>query len=150
MGDALGSLEAAYDRSETETNSESLRVEALSLEFTQMDLGDRETAERKALELLNRTSTNDSRTNARFQAYAWKMIARLQEQRQELDAAEANLRRAVAMREAAHGAPNDLRVIRDMWVLAGFLYKIGKTEEANQTQLEAFRRADSYLNDHQQ
>lgn len=133
MGDALGSLEAAFDRSQTDQNSESLRAEALSLEFTQMDLGDRETAELKAWELLNRTSTSETRTNARFQAYAWKMIARLQEQRRDLVAAEANLRRAVAMREAAHGAPNDLRVIRDMWVLAGFLYEIGKTEEANQT-----------------
>ncbi|KAK0392494.1 hypothetical protein NLU13_1989 [Sarocladium strictum] len=145
MGDALGHLEATYDPSKSGNGPDSLRVEALSLEFTQMDLGDRENAERKALELLSRASTNDSPTNARFQAYAWKMIARLQEHRQELDMAEVNLRRAVAMREAAHGAPDDLRVIRDMWVLARFLDKVGKTEEAHQTQLEAFSRADSFL-----
>jgi tetratricopeptide (TPR) repeat protein len=150
MGQALGVLGESYNPERTNNDADSLRVEALSLEFTQMDLGDYENAERKAFELLDRTSTSKSRTNARFQAYAWKMIARLQEQRREMDAAETILRRAVAMREAAHGAPNDLRVIRDMWVLAKFLDKVGKTDEANNTQAEAFRRAASFLADDQQ
>ena len=145
MGQALFALQEAYQSAPAASMSDKLRVEALALEFTQMDVGDRVNAERLALDLLQHTSGSDSRLNARFQAYAWKMVARLQEHRQELDAAEANLRTAIMMREAAHGASDDIRVIRDMWVLAGLLYKVGKTEEAEVIKLDALGRAKTFL-----
>lgn len=150
LGDALGSLETSSRITSTENPADSLRVGALTLEFTQMDLGDKINAERMALALLERTSEDNSKINARFQAYALKMVARLQAERLELDNAEANLRRAIAMRVAAHGTNNDLRVIRDMWVLASLLYKVGKTEEADATQFDALNRAKLFVDNVQQ
>ncbi|KAH8179726.1 clr5 domain-containing protein [Sarocladium implicatum] len=145
MGQALDALQATYESAPATNTADKLRIEALALEFTQMDVGDKVNAERLAVDLLQHTSDIDSRVNARFQAYAWKMVARLQEQKQELDAAETNLRRAIAMREAAHGANDDIRVIRDMWVLARLLYKVGKTKEAEAVQLDALGRAKTFL-----
>lgn len=124
-----------------------LRIMALTLEYTQMDLKDRARAEELALDLLSHT--NDSaagdRSNARFHAYARKMLARLQEHRREWASAEQNLKFAVEKREAAHGHGADLRVIRDMWVLAGHYSRSGQQDLAERTVLDAVSRADSFL-----
>lgn len=125
---------------------DTLRIKALLLEYTQMDLGDRIGAEELALDLLNRTGKDDeNRSNARFHAYARKMLARLQEHRQDWNRAEENLRCAIAKREAAHGNGSDLRVIRDMWVLAGFSQRSGRNDVANLIIQDAISRADIYL-----
>ncbi|KAG6005126.1 hypothetical protein E4U21_000380 [Claviceps maximensis] len=124
-----------------------LRTLALMLEFTQMDLGNRHEAERLALDLLDRTrpGAQESRSDARFHAYACKMLARLQEHRHDWARAEHNLKQAVENREAAHGTGSDLRVIRDMWVLAAHYQRAGREADANQIVREAITRADTLL-----
>lgn len=123
-----------------------LRIEALRLEFTQMDVGDKVKAEELALNLLQHTKSDGcSRTNDRFHAYALKMLARVQQGRQEWDMAEKNLRYAITKREAAHGANNNLRVIRDMWVLAAHYQRSGRQEQADLTTADALSRAQQYL-----
>lgn len=128
---------------------ESLRVEALMLEFTQMDLGDKKTAEELAWRLLRDTENPDqpARSAARFNAYARKMLARLYEERCEWDLAEQNLQWAINKREAAHGTNNNLRVVRDMWVLAAHYWRTGRPDEAARVAQDAASRATLYLND---
>ncbi|KAG6002401.1 hypothetical protein E4U43_001121 [Claviceps pusilla] len=124
-----------------------LRTMALMLEYTQMDLVNRDEAEHLALDLLQRTrrGANESRSDARFHAYACKMLARLQEHRQDWAHAEDNLKQAVEKREAAHGTGSDLRVIRDMWVLAGHYRRVGRDAAADQVVQEAVSRAETLL-----
>lgn len=149
--DAMNSaLEAMAESPELKTvgedESDQLRVEALRLEFTQMDVGDREKAEKLAIKLLDRTSSDDApRSAARFHAYARKMLARVHQDRQEWDVAEENLQCAVRKREAAHGTNNNLRVIRDLWVLAGHYQKAGRVEDAEAITADALMRAERYL-----
>ncbi|KAF4122426.1 hypothetical protein GMORB2_7418 [Geosmithia morbida] len=134
---------------------EKLRIQALVLEFTQMDLGDKVAAEELAHNLLrsssdgdgSSTSSDQQRSAARFHAYARKMLARLNEEKCQWDDAEDNLRRAVLKREAAHGTNNDLRVVRDMWVLAGHFERLGRHEDAARVEEDAIQRATLYLND---
>ena len=149
MTAALQKLIATRDPSTDDPGSEGLRLEALMLEFTQMDLGDKKKAEELALDLLGRTGDSDTatRSSARFHAYARKMLARIDEERRDWGAAERNLRRAIDKREAAHGANNNLRVIRDMWVLAGHFQRTGRQEEADQVAQDAINRATRYLDD---
>lgn len=129
-------------------DSERLRIEALILEFTQMDLRDRREAEQLARRMLERTeSPTGARSNARFHAYARKMLARLCQERQDWDNAEENLRWAVTKREAAHGTNSNLRVVRDMWVLAAHYQNTGRPAKANQTAQDAIARAQQYLED---
>lgn len=132
-------------------DSERLRMEALMLEFTQMDIGDKQKAEQLAGELLEHTRESGdvtvARSAARFHAYARKMLARIHEERREWDAAERNLRWAVAKREAAHGANTDLRVVRDMWVLASHFRRTGRPAEADKVVQDAIDRAARYLED---
>lgn len=95
---------------------EKLRIDALVLEYTQMDPGDLQRAEELATGLLARTASDASaRSKARFHAYARKMLARQQQEKSDWARAEDELRLAIAKREAAHGAESDLRVIRDVW-----------------------------------
>lgn len=129
-------------------DSEKLRVEALVLEFTQMDLGDRQTAEKLAVALLHHTACNpSSKSSARFQAYARKMLARVYEERQDWAGAEENLRWAIANRETAHGTNNNLRVVRDMWVLAAHFQRVGRLEDSDRIAQDAVARAQQYLDD---
>ncbi|KAM0437703.1 hypothetical protein ACHAPT_002068 [Fusarium lateritium] len=129
-------------------DSDRLRIEALRLEFTQMDVGDKKKAEQLALSLLNHTGSDTgsrSRSSDRFHAYARKMLARVQQERQEWDTAEQNLQYAIYKREAAHGTLNNLRVIRDMWVLAAHYQKAGRQEDADAITADALSRAQLYL-----
>ncbi|PHH68106.1 hypothetical protein CDD83_6249 [Cordyceps sp. RAO-2017] len=73
------------------------------------------------------------------------MLARLQQQRRDWDRAEENLRWAVTKREAAHGADSNLRVIRDMWVLAAHYQKAGRQDAAGRIAQDAVLRAERYL-----
>ncbi|ENH60791.1 hypothetical protein FOC1_g10015593 [Fusarium oxysporum f. sp. cubense race 1] len=133
-------------RTSSSTDADQLRVEALRLEFTQMDVGDKKKAEELAINLLDLTRTEQGpRSNDRFHAYACKMLARVQESRQEWDTAEQNLRHAISKREVAHGANNNLRVIRDMWVLAAHYQKAGRQADANEITADALSRAQRYL-----
>lgn len=141
MGPALGALRAAYNSAAIMEEADRLRVEALMLEFTQMEIGDKAAAEGLAVSLLERTNHGSSRSSARFQAYGRKMLARLQEDRQEWEPAEQNLRCAVDKRVDAHGTSNDLRVIRDMWVLEGYMRKLGKIDVADAITRDAISRA---------
>jgi uncharacterized protein YigA (DUF484 family) len=147
MTPALSDLQRHANMDSQTSELDKLRIMALTLEFTQMDLGDRQKAEELAMELLDYTSRDaeNSRSNARFHAYARKMLARLQEHRHDWAQAEANLRYAVEKRETAHGKGSDLRVIRDMWVLAGHHQRAGRDEVANQIVLDAISRAQQYL-----
>lgn len=123
-----------------------LRIRALMLEYTQMDLGEKQAAEGLALDLLQRTASDTgSRSNARFHAYARKMLARVQQDKQDWATAEENLRWAVTKREAAHGADSNLRVVREMWVLAAHFERAGMADAAGQTTREAISRAARYL-----
>lgn len=129
-------------------NLEKLRVDALVLEFTQMDLDDKEKAEQLALDLLDITQYGSGAlSNARFHAYARKMLARICESKQDWDKVEENLKYAIHMREAAHGTSTNLRVIRDMWVLAAYYQKVGKIDDALQVAQDAITRAQQYLHD---
>ena len=133
---------------EDEGDYDTLRIEALKLEYMQMDLGDRQEAERLALDMLRRTAEEPgARSSARFHAYARKMLARLYEQRQDFDNAEENFQWAIAKREAAHGTNNNLRVIRDMWVLAAYFQRVGREEDARRIADDAIARAQQYLED---
>ncbi|KAH6898810.1 Clr5 domain-containing protein [Thelonectria olida] len=146
MNSALEAMAESPQFQTTNDDSDQLRVEALRLEFTQMDVGDRKKAEQLALNLLDRTSSDDaSRSNARFHAYARKMLARVHQDRQEWDIAEENLQCAVRKREAAHGTNNNLRVIRDLWVLAGHYQKAGRAEDSEAITADALSRAERYL-----
>ncbi|KAK7423286.1 hypothetical protein QQX98_001076 [Neonectria punicea] len=146
MNSALEAMVVSPEVATAEDDSDQLRIEALRLEFTQMDLGDRVKAEQLALNLLSRTdSDKTSRSSARFHAYARKMLARVHQDRQEWDTAEKNLRCAVSKREAAHGTNNNLRVIRDLWVLAAHLQKAGRLEDAEAITADALSRAQKYL-----
>jgi hypothetical protein len=149
MIQALGSLAHTEDTLIGDASSEKLRVDALMLEFTQMDLGDKTKAEHLALRLLRNTETFETRTrsSARFHAYARKMLARIHEGRSDFVTAEQNLRRAIAMREAAHGANNSLRVVRDMWVLAAYFERVGRDTDAKQVAQDAMCRAQRFLED---
>ncbi|OAQ72738.2 DNAJ domain-containing protein [Pochonia chlamydosporia 170] len=119
MMTALTDLHRHTDADSPVGKLDRLRIMALMLEYTQMDIGDRQKAEKLAIDLLNHTSEGEqgSRSNARFHAYARKMLARLQEHRQDWAQAEENLRYAVEKRETAHGTGTDLRVIRDIAAL---------------------------------
>ncbi|KAH6608771.1 hypothetical protein Trco_002117 [Trichoderma cornu-damae] len=129
-------------------NLEKLRVDALMLEFTQMDLDDTVKAEQMALDLLDITRYGSGAlTNARFHAYARKMLARICESKQDWDQVEENLKYAIHMREAAHGTSTNLRVIRDMWVLAAYYQKVGRADSALQVAQDAITRAQQYLHD---
>ncbi|EGR51552.1 uncharacterized protein TRIREDRAFT_56610 [Trichoderma reesei QM6a] len=133
---------------ETDSNLEKLRADALILEFTQMDLGDREKAEQMALDLLDTNQFGlGPLSAARFHAYARKMLARIFESKEDWDQVEENLKSAIHMREAAHGTSSNLRVIRDMWVLAAYYQKVGKLENALQVAQDAITRAQQYLRD---
>ncbi|KOS21039.1 hypothetical protein ESCO_004364 [Escovopsis weberi] len=137
-----------HDDDDDEVDCTDLRIDALILEFTQMDIGDKARAEELAKELLYRTSGDSgSRSNARFHAYARKMLARLHETKQDWDQVEENLKWAVRKREDAHGTGANLRVIRDMWVLSAYYERSGKLEMAAQTNHDALRRAKCYLED---
>ncbi|KAM0446914.1 hypothetical protein ACHAO4_009065 [Trichoderma viride] len=132
----------------SDDNVEKLRVDALMLEFTQMDLDDKEKAEQMALDLLDITQyETGALSNARFHAYARKMLARLCESREAWDQVEQNLKYAIHMREAAHGTTTNLRVIRDMWVLAAYYNKVGKIDDALRVAQDAITRAQQYLHD---
>lgn len=148
---ALQNLAAQRASITNDTDSERLRVEALLLEFTQMDLGDKEKAEQLALQLLNHSDdilgNPMNRSNARFHAYARKMLARLYEDRCDWAHAEQNLKWAINKRETAHGASNNLRVVRDMWVLAGHFRRTGRMVEAEMVVEDAINRATQYLED---
>lgn len=125
---------------------EKLRIDALVLEYTQMDLGDLQRAEELATGLLSRTASDaGARSNARFHAYARKMLARLQQEKRDWARAEENFRRAISKREAAHGAESNLRVIRDVWVLAAHFQRAGRQEAAAQMAEDATARAERYL-----
>ncbi|KFG86988.1 hypothetical protein MANI_113355 [Metarhizium anisopliae] len=141
---ALAGLHQLADVDPRVSKLDRLRIMALMLEYTQMDLGDRQKAEELAVNLLNQTSLNSeaSRSDARFHAYARKMLARLQEHEQDWVRAEENLRYAVEKREAAHGTGSDLRVIRDMWVLAGYYQRTGRGGAASQIVDDAISRAE--------
>ncbi|KAK5990914.1 hypothetical protein PT974_09189 [Cladobotryum mycophilum] len=142
------STNEAVEQSTDDEDCTKLRIDALVLEFTQMDIGDKTKAEELATNLLVRTSSEAStRSNARFHAYARKMLARLCESRQEWDQVEENLKWAVKKREAAHGTGANLRVIRDMWVLAAYYQKVGRVDASLQITNEALRRAKDYLED---
>ncbi|TFA98523.1 hypothetical protein CCMA1212_009783 [Trichoderma ghanense] len=131
-----------------DSNLEKLRADALILEFTQMDLGDREKAEQMALDLLDTPQFKlGPLSTARFHAYARKMLARIFESKEDWDQVEENLKSAIHMREAAHGTSSNLRVIRDMWVLAAYYQKVGKLENALQVAQDAITRAQQYLRD---
>jgi hypothetical protein len=146
MNAALEQLRQLNDSKVEEHSSNQLRIEALALEFTQMDLKDKNKAEQLAISLLrDAESHQDRRAGARFHAYAHKMLARIQEERQELVEAEENLKLAVTKREAAHGTNNNLRVVRDMWVLAGHYERTGRQEDANRITSDALERAQQYL-----
>lgn len=147
MTAALSSLNQRRNQDATVPDLDDLRIMALTLEYTQMDLVDRQKAEDLAWGLLRLTAQGmgESRSSARFHAYGRKMLARLQEHRQEWAQAEGNLRFAVERREAAHGAHSDLRVIRDMWVLAGHYQRAGRDGEAHQTVQDAISRAETFL-----
>ncbi|KAL2685232.1 hypothetical protein Neosp_006329 [[Neocosmospora] mangrovei] len=148
MYHALETMAEAQDHGPTVDDSDRLRIEALRLEFTQMDVGDKKKAEELALNLLNHTSSDTgmgSRSSDRFHAYARKMLARVQQDRQEWDTAEQNLQYAIYKREAAHGTLNNLRVIRDMWVLAAHYQKAGRQGDADAITSDALSRAQLYL-----
>ena len=149
MSAALTELDAKQTLDLTRPTPDKLRVEALMLEFTQMDLEDKAEAEKMALELLQHTEDPDNtdRSNARFQAYALKMLARIHEGRGDLDGAEQRLRQAIDKREAAHGTNSNLRVVRDMWVLSKHYKRKGRQEEADQVVADAIDRAALYLED---
>lgn len=137
----------SQDPATTVTDYETLRIEALMLEYTQMDLGDAQRAEQLALHLLRRTASDTgARSNARLHAYARKMLARLRQEKQNWAAAE-NFRWAVTKREAAHGTHSNLRVIQDMWVLAAHFQKVGRLDAASQTSEDVIARAEQYLQD---
>lgn len=149
MGKALSALATKHQQgASSDGESDRLRIEALMLEFTQMDLRDKVKAEQLALNLLRHTEGAEApRASARFQAYARKMLARVQEDKQDWGTAEENLLQAIRKREEAHGTNNNLRVIRDMWVLAAHYRKAGQPEEAQNITDDAISRAHIYLND---
>ncbi|KAH7319942.1 Clr5 domain-containing protein [Stachybotrys elegans] len=141
------STEAEAD-AKTPTDQARLRIEALELEFTQMDLGNKVEAEQLAKRLLEHTDSGSSRPcDDRFQAYARKMLSRICEDRQDWVGAEENLKLAVSKREAAHGTGNNLRVIRDMWVLAGFYQRAGRPQDAQFVRQDALARAQQFLSE---
>ncbi|KND90115.1 hypothetical protein TOPH_05223 [Tolypocladium ophioglossoides CBS 100239] len=143
---ALDELLRSRDAATADADSDRLRIEALMLEYTQMDLGDTQKAEQLAINLLNRTASDTgTRSNARFHAYARKMLARLHQEKQDWDKAEENLRWAVTKREMAHGESSNLRVIRDMWVLAAHFQRAGRLDAASQIAQDAIARAEQYL-----
>ncbi|QPG99908.1 hypothetical protein C2857_002910 [Epichloe festucae Fl1] len=147
MTAALYNIHLQQAMDSTVSGLDRLRIMALMLEYTQMDLENREKAEGLALELLRHTQhgTGESRSDARFHAYACKMLARLQEHRHDWAQAEGNLKHAIEKREAAHGTGSDLRVIRDMWVLAGHYQRAGRDSVANQIVQDAISRAETLL-----
>jgi hypothetical protein len=132
--------DATAEQNGWEATAKVLRICALRLEYTLMDLGDDIKAEQLALHLLDRAADH-TRCNARFQAYARKMLARIYEKRGNQDAANKLFVSAISNREVAHGASSDLRVIRDMWVLVSYLRRIGKTREADAVAQKAIERA---------
>lgn len=151
MYKALEKLAARQEPTTDEADSDKLRVQALMLEFTQMDLRDKQKAEKLALQLLQDTQDSDNtsavvaRSNDRFHAYASKMLARLHADRCDWVEAEDNLRLAITKRETAHGTSNNIRVVRDMWVLASHFHSVGRHEDADQVIGEAISRAQKYL-----
>lgn len=152
INDALGKLAANMSPDHEETDSDMLRVQALMLEFTQMDLRDKEKAEELALQLLRNTQDTDmegttARANDRFHAYARKMLARLHADKCDWSEAEENLRVAIDKRVAAHGTSSNIRVVRDMWVLAAHFRQVGRQEDADQVVQDAIGRAQKYLED---
>ncbi|KAI6779575.1 uncharacterized protein J7T54_008192 [Emericellopsis cladophorae] len=146
---ALQNLSNIYQATGDSSTAHCLRVEALTLEFTQMDLDDKPQAEQLALQLLSHTegAGSDPRLNARFHAYARKMLARVHQDRSDWDVAEQNLKHAILSRETAHGASNNLRVVRDMWVLADHYKRTGRNMEARNVAEDAINRAKDYLED---
>ena len=156
IGDALARLSTT---TRPDAEADRLRVQALMLEFTQMDLGDKVQAERLARELLDTTedasssssssssSTDVARSHDRFHAYARKMLARLHADRSDWGPAEDNLRLAVSRREMAHGTGDNIRVVRDMWVLAEHYHQVGRLEDADAVIQDAIGRAQRYLED---
>lgn len=151
IGDALSRLSTT---TRPDAEADRLRVQALMLEFTQMDLGDKAKAELLARGLLDATedassppSTDVARSHDRFHAYARKMLARLHADRSDWGPAEDNLRLAVSRREMAHGTSDNIRVVRDMWVLAEHYRQVGRLEDADAVIQDAIGRAKRYLED---
>jgi hypothetical protein len=146
MYQALERMSEAQNTTPAVVDADQLRVEALRLEFTQMDVGNKKKAEELAVNLLDLTRTDTGpRSNDRFHAYALKMLARVQEEKQDWATAEQNLQHAISKREVAHGANNNLRVIRDMWVLAAHYQKAGRQADADNITADALSRAQKYL-----
>ncbi|RFN54800.1 clr5 protein [Fusarium flagelliforme] len=146
MYQALERLSQAQTQTSNAIDADRLRVEALRLEFTQMDVGDKVKAEELATNLLDITrSDTGPRSNDRFHAYACKMLARVQEEKSDWTMAERNLQHAISKRESAHGGDNNLRVIRDMWVLAAHYQKAGRLDDANAITNDALSRAQKFL-----
>jgi hypothetical protein len=143
---ALESISEAKINTSPVVNADWLRVEALRLEFIQMHVGDELEAEELALNLVGLTRTDTGpRFNDRFHAYACKMLARVQEEKKDWAMAELNLQNAISKRELAHGANNNVRVIRDMWVLEAHYQKAGRLADANNVIADAVSRAQKYL-----
>ncbi|KAM0296262.1 hypothetical protein HYE67_009052 [Fusarium culmorum] len=146
MYQALERMSEAQTQTSRAVDADWLRVEALRLEFTQMDVGDKVKAEELAVNLLDLTRTDSGpRSNDRFHAYACKMLARVQEAKKDWTMAEQNLKHAISKRESAHGGDNNLRVIRDMWVLAAHYQKAGRVVDANNITADALSRAQRFL-----
>ncbi|KFA66301.1 hypothetical protein S40285_01887, partial [Stachybotrys chlorohalonatus IBT 40285] len=146
MLQALGKLAGSESAGQGDNDTTRLRTEALRLEFTQMDLGDKARAEHLAEQLLQHTDSSSSRPlDDRFHAYARKMLARIYEEKGDWQKAEENLQQAVIKREAAHGAVNNLRVVRDMWVLAAHYRRAGRPDDADRITQDALSRAEQFL-----
>lgn len=75
------------------------------------------------------------------------MLARLYADRFDWAIAEQNLKWAINKREIAHGAKTNLRVVRDMWVLAGHFRRTGQMVETEMVVEDAINRARQYLED---
>ncbi|RBR08339.1 uncharacterized protein FIESC28_10285 [Fusarium coffeatum] len=138
---ALERMDPAQSRTSNTIDTDRLRVKALRLEFTQTYVGDRGKAEELANDLLEIESVTGPRLTDRFHAHAYKMLARLQEEKKDWDMAEQNLQCAISKRESAHASESNLRVIADMWVLAAHYQRAGREPEAKNIVDRALERA---------
>ena len=147
MSKALKELGGLANPQSTDTRRDKLRIDALTLEFTQMDLEDKTKAKLLASKLISDIQAREStKSSDRFEAYALKMLSRTHENQENWEDAEQSLRMAIVKREKAHGTI-DIRVIRDMWVLANHLERADKSLEASFIVEDALSRADRLLQD---